>query len=152
MASIKGYELKSLKKRRSTGGLEIYQTEIYRDGIRVGFYEDDYNGGYPYLNFINSQEKAAIEKACAKYNEETGCGSDLEFFLARLVDLTIAEKNYKDSAAQGKPYMIVFTHKDSIAIITLTSSILEDLEQFKNDEQTEEVIGIFTKPEDFIIQ
>jgi hypothetical protein len=65
MASINGYQLKSVKSYRGHDGDTLIQGSLYKDGKKVGFYSDGDWGGentYEFNGSVSMKEQCKIER------------------------------------------------------------------------------------------
>ena len=113
VASIFGFAIKGLKTFRGRDGVGS-QGNIYYNGKKVGWYNDSADGGASDIEFEGTKEQRVemqglLKEATRKYYEKfpmQGVYADLkpneELFMARLVELSIEEKEFESILTKGR--------------------------------------------------
>lgn len=70
MASIKGLQIKNMVGFKGHEGEPLTQGDLYIDGKKVGYYSDDYCGGYSKIAFDDPTTRKLVEEKCKAYFEE----------------------------------------------------------------------------------
>lgn len=161
MASIYGF---SIKNHKTFQGRDWQgdQGDICYNGKKVGWYNNDGNGGCADIDFFLAGEKRAeyeqlLKEATEKYyqaNPMTGQFKDLtpdgELFFGELLTLSDKEKQYKSMNKKGYPLTLMYS----------TDDFTESIVGFKTKEASEKYITekaikggkVYESLADFIIQ
>ncbi len=124
MASIYGFEIRNIKtfKGREWDGC---QGSIYYKGKKVGWYNNDGNGGCADIDFYFAGEgraevEEALKAAVKEYFTRYPLGEDYsqiipddELFFAELIDLQDLEKRFKRYSKEGPTYLVSYTEVKS---------------------------------------
>lgn len=119
MASIFGFTIKNIKTFRGREW-DGCQGDIYYNGKKVGWYNNDGNGGCADIEFFGTFEmrqwhENKLSQATQEYfrrypleGEYSQLTPDAEMFMSVLIDLIHDEQTYKRYAKKGKPFMVTF--------------------------------------------
>lgn len=129
MASIFGFTVKNIKTFRGREW-DGCQGDIYYNGKKVGWYNNDGNGGCADIDFFGTFEtrqwfENKLSQATKEYftrfpleGEYSIITPDNEMLLSALCDLIADEQTYKRYLKKGKPFMVTFEegYKHQLAV------------------------------------
>lgn len=111
MASINGITIKGLKKFKDHEGAPCYQGTVYVDGMKMGWWSQDFHGGPDIMDFDQSYLNKDVESyrnsdlVDDEYREYT----ELDSLLCDVVELMATEKLYKKGLKDGYPVLLEAT-------------------------------------------
>ena len=144
MASIYGFTIKGIKQWQGREWLGC-QGNIYLNGKKVGWYNDDGNGGSPDIEFNGTKEErekveTEFKQAWVRYYKKypmQGQFADLEpsadIFMGEILELIEAEKIFKVVLKQGKKVLAYYTDIASNKDYMANFKTIEAYEKFKAD-------------------
>lgn len=114
MANIKGWTLKNVKKWEGREG-EGRQGNLYFAGKKVGWYNDDGNGGETDIDLDTPQRYVTLKNAAKAYFEEHpnplyvmyGLEPDEDCLIEAILELLEKEKEFKKQQKKGFPYLFI---------------------------------------------
>lgn len=154
MASIKGWQIKGIKTWQGRDW-EGMQGNIYLDGKKIGWYNDNGDGGEIDID-VPSQYRERLKRDVEDYFNENplpDCFAHLipdeEIFFGALLLQILNEQSYKKMVKRGCPNVLIFREKKQSPIETIigfgTMDALEKCIKDKGIKQYE----IYTKITDF---
>lgn len=164
MASIYGFTIKGMKQWQGREWLGC-QGNIYYNGKKVGWYNDDGNGGGPDIEFTlpreeREQVEAEFKQAWVRYYKKfpmQGDFADLEpsadIFMAEIIDLIEAEKIYKVITKNGRSVLVYYTNLENNKDYMGNFDTIETYNKFRQENKGKiDFTRVYKSLEDFEIK